>query len=202
VKPAALLIDFDGVLRRYDPAVAAATEERHGLRAGEILATALSPDLLRPAMLGQVSRAGWLESIADALADRVGGVATARSVVVEWDAYRGAVDPTVLAFVRDVRRAGTPVVLATNCTDDIDLDLAALGLTGELDAVAASAALGVAKPAPEYFTAACELAGAPADRCLLLDDSDRNVRGARAAGLKALRYAGPGDLRYARAALA
>jgi len=121
--------------------------------------------------------------------------------MVEWDAYRGAVVPEVLAFVRSVRRGGIRVVLATNATDDLDLDLAAFGLTGEFDAVANSSTLGVHKPTREFFEAACRLVDTAPERCLFVDDDDRNVRGARAAGLSALRFSGVADLAYVRAAL-
>jgi putative hydrolase of the HAD superfamily len=60
--------------------------------------------------------------------------------------------------------------------------------------------LGSYKPQKEFFRAACELIDTPPAQCLLLDDSDRNVRGARVAGLSALRFSGPADLSYARAA--
>jgi putative hydrolase of the HAD superfamily len=109
--------------------------------------------------------------------------------------------PEVLAFVRAVRRGGVTVALATNATDDLDLDLAALGLVGEFDAVANSSLLGVHKPAREFFEAACRLVDTPPERCLFVDDDDRNVRGARAAGLSAMRFSGVTDLRYVRAAL-
>jgi putative hydrolase of the HAD superfamily len=197
----ALLIDFDGVLRRYDPAVTAAAEQRYGLPPGTVLETALEWHRLLPAITGRITRAEWLARVADALSSRVGGPSAARSLIVEWDAYRGAVVPEVLAFVRSVRRGAVRVVLATNATDDLDLDLAALGLTDEFDAVAGSAALGVHKPARAYFEAACALVDTPPERCLLLDDDDRNVRGARAAGLSALRFSGVADLNYVRAAL-
>ena len=41
----------------------------------------------------------------------------------------------------------------------------------------------------------------PPERCLFVDDQERNVRGARAAGLSAYRWNGPADLPYLRAAL-
>jgi len=200
-RPDALLIDFDGVLRQHDPFVTAAVETRYGLQPGTVLETALEWPRLLPAITGRITRVEWLTRVAEALSSRVGGAAEARSLLVEWDAYRGAVVPEVLAFVRSVRRSGTRVALATNATDDLDLDLAAFGLVDEFDAVANSAALGVHKPAREYFEAACRLVDTPPDRCLLLDDDDRNVRGARAAGLSALRFSGLADLEYARAAL-
>ena len=74
-------------------------------------------------------------------------------------------------------------------------------MTGDFDAVANSSAIGSYKPQKEFFLAACAMVGTPPDRCLLVDDTDRNVRGARAAGLSALRFSGPEDLSYARSAL-
>ena len=196
-----LLLDFDGVLRHYDPTVSAAAERRYGLSPGSVLETALEWNRLLPAITGRITRAEWLTRVAEALSDRVGGLPAARSLMVEWDAYRGAVVPEVLAFVRSVRRGGIRVVLATNATDDLDLDLAAFGLTGEFDAVANSSTLGVHKPTREFFEAACRLVDTAPERCLFVDDDDRNVRGARAAGLSALRFSGVADLAYVRAAL-
>jgi putative hydrolase of the HAD superfamily len=40
-RASALLIDFDGVLRHYDPTVSAAAERRYGLVPGTVLGTAL-----------------------------------------------------------------------------------------------------------------------------------------------------------------
>jgi putative hydrolase of the HAD superfamily len=143
-----------------------------------------------------------LLSIAEALSERVGGLPVARALMAEYDTHRGAIVPEVLTFVRSVRRAGVRVVLATNATDALGPDLDALGVAGDLDAVANSSALGSYKPQRAFFEAACALVDTPPDRCLLLDDSDRNVRGARAAGLSAMRFSGPADLSYVRAAFA
>jgi putative hydrolase of the HAD superfamily len=201
VRPSALLIDFDGVLRRYDPSVTAAAERRFGVEPGTVLSVALEWPRVEPVIRGRISHADWLLGVADALADRVGGPAAARNLMVEYDAYRGAIVPEVLAFVRSARRAGVRVVLATNATDALDLDLDAFGVTGDFDAVANSSVIGSYKPQRAFFLAACSTVDTPPDRCLLIDDTDRNVRGARAAGLSALRFSGPEDLSYARAAL-
>jgi putative hydrolase of the HAD superfamily len=201
-RASALLLDFDGVLRRYDPSISAAAERRYGLRPGLVLETALEWRHLLPAITGRITRAEWLTRVAEELSPLVDGPSAARSMMVEWDAYRGAVVPEVLTFVRSVRRSGVRVALATNATDDLDLDLATFGISREFDAVANSSLLGVHKPTKEYFEAACRLVDTPADRCLLVDDDDRNVRGARAAGLSAMRFSGVADLEYVRAALA
>lgn len=200
-RPIALLIDCDGVLRTFDAAVTAAAETRHGLAPGDVLAVAMEWRLVEPLITGRLSHADWLVAIGDALADRVGGTAAARELMAEFDAYRGEIVPEVLEFVRTARTAGVRVVLATNATDILDLDLDRLGVAGDFDAVANSSAIGSYKPQKDFFLAACALIDTPPANCLLLDDSDRNVRGARAAGLSALRFSGPADLSYARSAL-
>ncbi|MFD6260165.1 HAD family hydrolase [Micromonospora chalcea] len=197
----ALLVDFDGVLRRWDPAVAAGVEREYGLTEGVLGEIAMSWGLLQPVLTGQVSHAQWMVSVADALTPVV-GADRARAAVQEWQSYRGEVDPDVLAFIREVRAAGIRVGLGTNATDLLDADLAALGLTEELDVIVNSSVVGVHKPAKEYFQAACGALGTPPARVLFVDDEDRAVAGARVAGLSAHRWSGPADLRYLRAALA
>nr|MDT0661517.1 HAD-IA family hydrolase [Micromonospora sp. DSM 115978] len=200
-RPTALLIDLDGVLRHWDPEVNAGVERRYGLPDGSLLATAMRPDLVRPVLLGQRRHATWMAGVAAELADLAGGPEPARQAVAQWQEYRGEVDIEVLALVRELRAAGVPVGLATNATDLLDADLDALKLTGELDVVISSAALGVAKPAPEYFARACAAVATPPGRVLFVDDDDRAVSGARAAGLLAYRWTGRAALRYLRAAL-
>jgi putative hydrolase of the HAD superfamily len=193
VRPTALLVDLDGVLRRWDPEVPARVEAAHGLPAGALQKTAMDWSRLLPAITGQVSHAEWMASVAEAL--------DAPEAVAEWQRYRGEVDPDVLAFVREVRAAGVPVAIATNATDHLDADLAALGLTGEVDAVVNSSVVGAHKPTREFFFAACQALGRAPNQVLLVDDSDRFVRGARVVGLSAYRWNGPADLPYLRGAL-
>ncbi|MFB9234280.1 HAD family hydrolase [Plantactinospora siamensis] len=197
----ALLVDFDGVLRRWDPAAVGEVERRYELPAGVLLETAMRWALLQPAVTGQVTHADWLATVTDALAVATGDPDRAKAAVTEWQLYRGEVDREVLDFVRAVRAAGVRVGLATNATDALDADLTALGLTDEFDEVINSSVLGAAKPSREYFTQACRLVGAAPARTLFVDDSDRAVAGARAAGLSAYRWTGPADLPYLRAAL-
>jgi putative hydrolase of the HAD superfamily len=198
----ALLVDLDGVLRRWDPAVTAAVEQRYGVAPGTVLETLFEWPRLVAATTGQISDAEWHEQTARALADRLGGDAvTARSLIEEWQAYRGAIDEQALAFVREVRAAGRPVALTTNATDRLGADLAALGVAEEFDAVVNSFELGIRKPAREFYLAASAAVGVPPKECLVVDDEDRVIRGARVAGLPAYRWSGPADLPYLRAAL-
>jgi putative hydrolase of the HAD superfamily len=195
----AMLIDLDGVLRRWDPTVPAAVEKSAGLEPGTLLSTAMSWDLLRPAVAGEITDAEWMHLVATRLPLPE---EDAKQAIAEWRQYRGEVDPEVLAFVREVRAAGRPVGLATNATDLLRGDLDQLGLTGEFDAVVSSYELKVHKPAPEFFERACAALDIEAPWVLFVDDDDRSVRGARAAKLPSLRWSGPENLPYLRKALA
>jgi putative hydrolase of the HAD superfamily len=120
--------------------------------------------------------------------------------VARWQSYRGEVDPEALAFVRSVRAGGRKVGLATNATDRLRPDLDALGLTDEVDVIISSWEQKIHKPAPEFFTRACTLIETRPDLTFFIDDDDRVVRGARAAGLSAYRWTGPQHVTYLRKA--
>ncbi|GAB3955656.1 hypothetical protein GCM10027614_65610 [Micromonospora vulcania] len=69
----ALLLDLDGVLRRFDPAVAAGVEREYGLADGVLTEIAMQWGRLQPVLTGQVNHAEWVSSVADALAEPAGG---------------------------------------------------------------------------------------------------------------------------------
>ena len=190
----ALLLDLDGVLRQYDAAVDHVVEDRCGLDHGTIFKTAMEPARYQKLISGGWTRAQWFADVAEYLELPADSIA-------ELTAYRGYVDHEVLAFVRDVRAAGRPVALCTNAPIDLDDDLAQLGLAGEFDAVVNSSAIGVAKPTPDYFRAACLAVRTVPRLCLFVDDSHRNIEGARRVGIAAYRWNGVVDLPYLKAAL-
>jgi putative hydrolase of the HAD superfamily len=194
----ALLIDLDGVLRRWDPAPMIAVELAYGLKPATLLETAMAWDIYRPAVAGELTDAEWMRLVAERLPlDGERAVAA----VAEWQSYRGEPDPEALAFVREVRAGGRRVGLATNATDRLRPDLEALSLAGEVDVVISSWELKVHKPAPEFFRQACALIGERPEHVLFVDDDDRVVRGARSAGLSAYRWSGPQHVPYLRKAL-
>jgi putative hydrolase of the HAD superfamily len=199
--PEALLIDLDGVVRTFDPVFATSVEQQYGLPEGSLAASAFASTRIRPALVGDESHENWLESVALDLAELAGGVDRARAAVDQWNANRGMVNTAVLDFVRELRGEGVAVGLATNSTDRLDADLDRLGLITEFDAVINSSVVRVHKPTAEFFRLACAAVGVAPSRCLHVDDDDRNVRGARAAGLSAYRFTSVADLPYVAAAL-
>jgi len=200
-RASALLVDLDGTLRHWDPEIEHGIELTHGLKPGALKATAMDWSRLMPAIIGEITHAEWVGVVATDLADETGDPAGARAAVEEWQSYRGEVDLALLALIREARESGVRVGLATNATDQLQPDLDLLGLAAEFDAVVNSSVLRIPKPAPEYFGAACLALRTRPDHVLFVDDSDRFIRGARAAGLSAHRWTGPADIPYIRAAL-
>ena len=120
--------------------------------------------------------------------------AAARTAVAQWSEPVGAVDPDVLAIVREVRLT-RPVALLTNATSRLRSDLAALGVLSEFDHVLNSSELGLAKPDPRVFVEACARIDAEISACWFVDDSPRNVQAAAEIGLRAHHFVGVAALR-------
>lgn len=182
-----VLCDLDGVLRVWDPDVTAEVERRYGVADGTLLATALAPELLQPALTGAVSDDEWRRNIAVALLPDY-GIDVVADLVADWSESFGAVDADVRALLAEVRAAGVRVAIATNATTRLEADLAALGLGYEVDAVVSSARLGVVKPEPTFYFAAAKMADTEVERCLLVDDTKVNVDIANAVGMHGYHY--------------
>src|SRR5258705_7009173 len=96
--------------------------------------------------------------------------------------------PGGLELLEALRRRGLAVGVISNWSQRLPGILAGLGVSDHLDFVLASAIERVEKPAPEIFARACARAGVePSAAIHAGDDVDKDVRGARAAGLRAVR---------------
>jgi putative hydrolase of the HAD superfamily len=111
--------------------------------------------------------------------------ATARRTMMaalEFTRYPDAV-PALTAL----RSRGLTLVIASNWDCSLPEWLGPPGLIGLVDGVVTSADVGSAKPSPEVFLRALELAGVDAAEALHVGDSlENDVEGARAAGIRAL----------------
>jgi putative hydrolase of the HAD superfamily len=95
--------------------------------------------------------------------------------------------PDVPPALRELRRRGLRLVVASNWDCSLPDWMEGAGLLGLLDGTASSAVAGEAKPAPAVFRRALEIAGARPDEALHVGDSlDGDVEGARAAGVRPL----------------
>jgi putative hydrolase of the HAD superfamily len=187
-----LLLDLDGVLRRWPP-VDAAAEDAAGLPRGCLHAAAFDPAVLEPAVTGRITDEEWRRSVGDVLAAEYGAAAADRALEV-WSATPGELDADVLAILDDLR-PDVRVVLATNATTRLRHDLARLGLADRFAAIASSAEIGAAKPASAFFDAALALVGAEPAQALYVDDTAANIEAADALGIDALLFSDPAVLR-------
>lgn len=105
-------------------------------------------------------------------------------------AYRDAwcVFPDVAPLLRSLRERGYRIGLLTNGSEAQQLDkLARTGLDEAFDAVCVSERIGVQKPDPRAFTILAERLGVDPAACLFVgDDPERDVAGARRAGMRAV----------------
>jgi len=87
----AVVVDLDGVLRRWDPGVLAGAEAAFGLPAGAVGEVAFAPALLSAAVTGRISDPAWRQQVVGQLAGRFGRAAAVRAVA-RWSASAGEVD--------------------------------------------------------------------------------------------------------------
>lgn len=99
-----------------------------------------------------------------------------------WAARPGAAEA-----LAGLRRGGRRTAVVSNFDGRLPALLEALGLLGALDAVVLPAQIGAAKPDPRIFEAALRRLGARAGEAVFVgDDHERDLAGARAAGLTAV----------------
>lgn len=175
-----LMIDLDGVIRRWD-GQDGRIEPTYGLPKGAIRQIAFAPDLLSLAVTGQITDEEWRERIAEQLQQKFSS-ARAAEAVTEWSRPAGNVDWETISILRlcapSVRR-----VLITNATTRLDHDLAELGILNEFASVINSSAVGSAKPSRKIYEIALQQADAKPSEALFVDDTEKHVVAAEELGI-------------------
>jgi putative hydrolase of the HAD superfamily len=174
-----VLFDADGVLQDLPGGWYSAMEPYLGDRARDFLHETWSDEL--PMLAGQ---GDYLPVLAASLAKY--GVSTPVAEVYDAVWKNIVLIEESLDIVRTLKRNGYGVHLGTNqeCYRGAHMR-SALGYDDLFDVSCYSYDLGVAKPDPAFFSRAAERIGAEVASILFIDDTARNVAGARAAGLHA-----------------
>jgi putative hydrolase of the HAD superfamily len=130
-------------------------------------------------------REAWRRALAD---QGVDDVALAEALGERFGVERRARHDVFADVPAALAAAGVPLALVTNGASCLQREkFAASGLADHFDAVVVSGDLGVGKPDASVFRHALSLLGAPAGSAVMVGDSlDRDVEGARAAGLRAV----------------
>jgi putative hydrolase of the HAD superfamily len=154
----------------------------------------------RRAVLGEAD----LFEILDTVWPELQGVGTPRGFVEYWFTKDSRVDPDVLALIDGWRADGGKAYLATVQEHHRARHVwETIGLSRHFDGMHHSAALGAAKPDPEFYRRAhAKLPAATPSEVLFLDDRLDNIEAAAAFGWRARHYRGIDDLRRALSDLA
>jgi putative hydrolase of the HAD superfamily len=186
----AILVDLDGVIRQWPSTEP--IEREYGLPVGALFSVAFSAELLHLAITGKISDPEWRALTIYKLQEKF-PAALAAEAVTAWSRPAGMVDHEVLNVLRK-SSVGLPLVLVTNATSQLPIDLKRLGLEATFSAVINSSEVGFAKPSAEIFQAALKAAGIEANEAIFIDDSLSNVQGAEALGIRAHHFTGAGAL--------
>ncbi|WP_437664661.1 HAD family hydrolase [Sorangium sp. So ce1182] len=95
--------------------------------------------------------------------------------------------PGVRAWLGALPRSGFRMAIASSAPrENLDVILAATGLTGVFDAVISSEEVSHGKPHPAVFLRAAESVGAPPDRCVVVEDAPAGVLAGKRGGMKVI----------------
>ncbi|KWX66189.1 HAD family hydrolase [Mycobacterium sp. NAZ190054] len=130
----------------------------------------LAPHLHREAYLHVLRESGLAHHHAESLYNRVIDPAS-------WTPY-----PDTATVLDGLRRRGIKTAVVSNIAFDVRPAFDALGVAGHVDAFVLSYEVGAVKPDPAIFQAALDRVGVPADRALMVGDSDEADGGARTLG--------------------
>jgi putative hydrolase of the HAD superfamily len=182
------MIDVDGVIVNGRPA-----DGRHW-------ATELEADLgVSPVDLDVAFFKPWWErivtgraSLREPLTNVLGQMApnvTPDQLLSYWFEHDARLNQQFLRDLATIRANGLPAFLATNQEHDrVRYLMETLGLSAHVDGCHYSAEIGHRKPRSEFFQIVALRIGLPPDNLLLIDDSEDNVRAARAVGWHAARW--------------
>jgi putative hydrolase of the HAD superfamily len=195
--PRALTLDFGGVISRTVFETQPENERALGLAPGTL------------AWRGPFDPAGdalWRSMQAGAITERdyyrARARETGRLVNEEWTTPAellqrirradpaSAIRPEALAAVSAAKRGGVAVAILSN-----ELDLfygpefrAQLPFLRDFDLIVDATYTGILKPDPRAYALVTDGLGLPAGRCVFVDDQEKNVAGARAAGMDAVHF--------------
>lgn len=177
----AVLFDVGGVLSRdMIETKLADLARRHGLPEAELLRAGLA--LRERADLGRLSDAEyWGQVLRQAGAEPADGDAAI-------EPYLEPV-PGTLELARRLKARGLRVGILSN--DSVQMARARRdrhGFDAVFDPIVISGEIGKVKPAPGVYDHAVQTLGLPPAEVLFIDNREENVQGARARGLRALRF--------------
>lgn len=199
------VFDIDGVIRSFRPArMAARLDAELGMPVGVIEDTAFTDPFGLDLVEGRLTRAQWVDELAERIAATSRDAAAARSIVTEWAGDIGQLIPETIELIDELRQQH-PVFAFTNGTDRTMHELTEHGIVDRFHRVLNSYELGVAKPdAGCYPRAHAQIeqtlgASVPTTSVHFTDDLAQNIEAAAQFGWQAVQFTDAAALRHSLA---
>jgi putative hydrolase of the HAD superfamily len=179
-----VIFDYGGVLSDMRWDVSRELEVTHGLPRGAVPETLYDTPTWAEIARGRGDRAAWLVEAHRLLEARAG-----RPLPRLHDAWRAAqhLVPRNVALARALRPRYRTAILS-NADASLRERLRQNGLHDLFDAIVSSAEARVAKPEAAIYRLAAERLGLSPAACIFVDDSEVNVEGAVAVGMRGILF--------------
>ncbi len=186
---AAVLFDFGGVLLQHTDGIDhAAIESRLDVPAGTLRRCLYLEGRYAEAFVGACTTEEWMASVRAAM-ERVAG-AKAEALYGAFREAEHPLNPEVIDLVERLRPRYLTGVISNTIPGLAPRLREEFRIAHLFDVLVGSGDLGVAKPdAAIYLHAAGEL-GLPPERCVFIDDAEPLAEGAKAVGMRGLRFRG------------
>jgi epoxide hydrolase-like predicted phosphatase len=183
----AVVFDIGGILEiTPDLGWGPAWEARLGLAPGEL--GERMNDAWRGGEIGTVSEAEVHQAARERLGLDEGQLAAFMADL--WRDYLGTANTELIEYARRLRPRYRTGILSNSFVGAREREQAAYGFEDLVDELVYSHECGLRKPDPRSYALVCARLGVEPDQVAFLDDSEKNVDGARQAGLHAVLYSG------------
>jgi putative hydrolase of the HAD superfamily len=191
-RPAALLMDFGGVLTTnvfdsYEDFCAEVGLPPHAVR-DCFRHDAAGARLLVDAEEGRLSGDEFSRGLAARLGEAFDVAVDPAGLLARLNAGLKP-EPALARATVTIRRSGVTTVLVSNSLGDATYH--GYDLDELFDHVVLSGSVGVRKPSRRIFRIAAERAGVGPERCLMVDDLEHNLVGARRLGMQTILHSDP-----------
>ena len=197
-RPAAVVYDIGNVLLDWDP--------RHLYR--KIFADPAEMEWFLGNVctgdwnIAQDKGRAWADAEAEAIARHPAYAGQIRAFRARWQEMVPGAIPGTVAILRALAEANVPVYAITNfASDTLRESVARFAFFKQFRGIVVSGDIGVLKPDPAIYHRLASDYGVDLARAVFIDDSEKNVAGARAAGMTAIRFVDATQLRAALVAL-
>lgn len=138
----------------------------------------------------------WADAVAFLVAEHPEWEQEIRAYDERWhETVPGEIEESV-AILGELKAKGEKVYAITNFSREKWAEsVIRFPFLGSFDGVIVSAHERLLKPQPEIYQTLLERYGLGASDCIFVDDSEKNVKGARAVGMQAVHFVEPIDLR-------